>query len=61
MKESNLPSCLQYSKYLNIAVYRFKITINEARKKYGLYTVKQWEELLNYNTLFITTLYYSNN
>ena len=33
-----LPTCYDYKKFLDEAVLKFDISINEARKKYGLYT-----------------------
>ena len=42
-----LPNCTLYSKYLNIASFRFNLTINECRNKFGLYTMKQWNDLFN--------------
>lgn len=41
-----MPGCLAYSKYLDTACTRFGISRDAARKKYGLYTEKQWTELL---------------
>ena len=41
-----LPTCYDYKKFLNEAVLKFDISINEARKKYGLYTYGQWQKLL---------------
>ena len=45
-----LPTCYDYKKFLNEAVLKFDISINEARKKYGLYTYGQWQELLKNNS-----------
>jgi hypothetical protein len=46
MNKSNyLPTCQEYKDYLTKAVKVFKITIDEARSKYGLYSQYQWEEL----------------
>lgn len=42
-----LPSCLMYSRYLDTACSKFGIDRDTARKKYGLYTEKQWTNLLN--------------
>lgn len=42
----SIPSVHLYKRYLEIASEKLGITIEEARNKYGLYTVKQWEELL---------------
>ena len=44
--QNNLPSCHLYGRYLEIAKEKLNISIEEARGKYGLYSVKQWEELL---------------
>lgn len=41
-----LPTCHQYTLYLDLIVRRQGITNNEARKLYGLFTVAQWIELL---------------
>lgn len=42
-----LPPSGKYSEYLQLAISKFGISINEARSKYGQYTIGQWEELLN--------------
>ena len=44
--QESLPSCHLYGRFLEIAEETLRITKNEARSKYGLYTVKQWEQLL---------------
>ena len=44
--KSKLPTCLTYSKYLNIASLRFNLSIDECRDRYGLFTIEQWESLL---------------
>lgn len=44
-----LPTVSDYGKLLCIACDKFKIDMNEARSKYGLYTWKQWDELLQLN------------
>jgi hypothetical protein len=41
-----LPTCTDYSFFLGKAVEKLKITIDEARSKYGQYTYGQWKELL---------------
>lgn len=41
-----LPSCLEYSHFLDAITTRDGITRDQARHKYGLYTVKQWHYLL---------------
>jgi len=44
--QENLPPCHLYGRFLEIAEETLHITKDEARTKYGLYTVKQWETLL---------------
>lgn len=44
LDKTKLPPILLYSKYLNIASIRFNLTLNECRDKYGLFTIKQWED-----------------
>ncbi len=44
--QNSLPPCQLYSRFLEIAQEKLKITIEEARNKYGLYTVAEWEKLL---------------
>jgi len=44
---NNLPPITLYRKYLQIASIRFKLTIDECRNKYGLYTEGQWLKLFN--------------
>lgn len=44
--QESLPSCHLYSRYLEIAEEKLKISKEEARTKYGKYTVKEWEKLL---------------
>lgn len=46
MNENLLPSVLQYSKYLDVITAKTGITRNAARKKYGLFTIAQWEQEL---------------
>lgn len=41
-----LPPCHLYGRYLEIAEEKLGITKEEARTKYGQYTVKEWETLL---------------
>ena len=41
-----LPSCSDYAHYLQEAVKKFKIEMNEARSKYGQFNYGQWRELL---------------
>lgn len=41
-----LPPVVIYSTLLNEACFKFKITTTEARKRYGLFSCKQWIELL---------------
>lgn len=45
--QASLPPCHLYGRFLEIAVEKLNITIDEARDKYGLYTVAEWEKLLN--------------
>lgn len=48
MQENDfLPNAVIYRKYLEIASFRFNLTLDECRNKYGLYTNKQWLNLLN--------------
>ena len=44
--KTKLPPVLLYSKYLNIASLRFRLSLDECRNKYGLFTIEQWESLL---------------
>lgn len=44
--QSKLPPCHLYGRFLEIAQEKLNISIDEARNKYGLYTVGQWESLL---------------
>lgn len=44
--QASLPSCHLYSRFLEIAEEKLNITKDEARSKYGLYTVAEWEKLL---------------
>ena len=41
-----LPTASDYRMLLCMACNKFKIDMNEARDKYGLFTLKQWDELL---------------
>lgn len=41
-----LPPAGKYSEYLQLASSKLGISIDEARSKYGQYTISQWEELL---------------
>lgn len=41
-----LPTCTEYAYFLDKAVEKLKISIEEARNKYGLFTYGQWKELL---------------
>ena len=45
-RQNQLPGCHLYGSFLEIAEEKLHITQNEARAKYGQYTVKQWETLL---------------
>jgi hypothetical protein len=42
-----LPTIMLYSKYLSKAVFKFNYTIDECRDKYGIFTIRDWEKLLN--------------
>lgn len=44
--KTKLPNVLLYSKYLNIASLRFNLSMDECRNRYGLFTIEQWESLL---------------
>jgi len=44
--QNELPPSHLYGRFLEIAIDKLNITPNEARAKYGLYTIKQWEALL---------------
>jgi len=44
--DNMLPKIMDYTNFLNKAIEKFNISIEEARTKYGRYTYKQWEELL---------------
>jgi len=44
---NSLPPVELYKQYLEVASFKFKLTINECRNKFGLYTMLQWEELFN--------------
>lgn len=44
-----LPPCLMYKEFLQKAVKKFKISIDEARDRYGLLTINEWETLLSKN------------
>lgn len=45
-KKDLLPTCSEYSYFLDKAEKKFKISRDEARDKYGKYTCGQWKELL---------------
>ena len=45
--QSSLPPCQLYGRFLEIAEERLGISKDEARNKYGQYTVQQWEDLLH--------------
>ena len=42
-----LPTVSDYRNFLEKAVNKFNLTINQARNLYGNFTYKQWNELLN--------------
>ena len=41
-----LPTVNQYREYLEIARFKFNLSIDECRNRFGLYTIAQWEQLL---------------
>lgn len=41
------PLCGHYSELLQMAIDKFSITKEEARKRYGRLTYKEWNVLLN--------------
>jgi hypothetical protein len=43
-----LPTCKQYSEFLDLVTEKLKINRNEARSLYGKFTVNQWHELLKH-------------
>ena len=45
-QQKSLPPCGLYGRFLEIAVEKLGISIDEARSKYGQYTIQQWETLL---------------
>ena len=45
-ESDSLPSAMDYANYLHRACAKFKITISEARSKYGQLTYKEWSKLL---------------
>ncbi len=45
-KLDKYPTSMDYSNYLYRAVAKFNIDVNQARSKYGMFTYKEWEELL---------------
>ena len=45
-KKDLLPTCQEYSFFLDKAVEKLKITIDEARSKFGQFTYGQWKETL---------------
>ena len=46
-KKDLLPTCSEYTFFINKCIDKFKISIDEARNKYCLYTYGQFKELLN--------------
>jgi hypothetical protein len=46
MDTTKLPPCGLYAKYLQIASFRFRLSVDECRNKFGLYTLAQWHKLL---------------
>lgn len=49
--KNKLPSVSMYTKYLEDAVQKLGITKEEARNRFGLYTISQWEALLSLKTI----------
>ena len=45
-RQNKLPPVMLYSRFLEIAEEKLSISKEEARNKYGHYTVKEWETLL---------------
>lgn len=45
--QNKIPTCYEYSILLQKAIFKFKITIEQARKKYGQFSQKEWHDLLN--------------
>ena len=45
-RQNKLPPVVLYSRFLEIAEEKLSISKDEARNKYGHYTVKEWETLL---------------
>lgn len=41
-----LPNCFDYANFLNLAVSKFNISINDARNLYGRFTYSQWNKIL---------------
>ena len=48
--DNKLPTCADYKNFLNQAILKFNISIDEARNKFGLYTYGQWQKLLKNNS-----------
>ena len=44
-----LPTCMHYRDFLSEAVFVFKITWEEACKRFGQYTYRQWDDLFSEN------------
>lgn len=44
--KTTIPTVFDYANFLSIVCERFNITLNEARRRYGLYTYEQWNKLL---------------
>ena len=44
--QNNLPPCQLYGRFLEMAEQTLNISKEEARTRYGQYTVQQWEILL---------------
>lgn len=48
-----LPTVMMYQDYLQRVCVKLGISTDEARKRYGLFPVGQWEEMLNRKTLVL--------
>lgn len=48
-----LPTVMMYQDYLQRVCVKLGISTDEARERYGLFTVGQWEEMLNRKTLVL--------
>ena len=44
--DEKIPTVKNYTNYLNVASTRFNLSLNDCRNKFGMFTVKQWLNLL---------------